>query len=267
MRRLPDEAHGLGEAGGIAALHALHAGLREQRALAHDRRVLRRAGLPLALLLARATQRSGPARPCRTGAPCARSCRATGAPRRRASRRSCPRAAARSGTSSRPGASDMSACRAKTQSVTPLPATVSHSCFARAPPLRGVAGEDALAASRCRARSCGRRARSASSPCRRRSRWPRRDAALRRRPSASSSARERGDEVRGALARSAWSAGCSATTTPGGSCGRGIRARRAGRSGSGGRRRDEGGGAGDQDRGGGKSWHYACYIGPTCAFT
>ena len=37
--------------------------------------------------------------------------------------------------------------------------------------------------------------------------------------------------------------------------------------GSGGPRRKEGCGAGDQDRGGGKSWHYAWYIGPIWSFT
>ena len=45
----------------------------------------------------------------------------------------------------------------------------------------------------------------------------------------------------------------------------GIRTRRQPQTGRGGRSRKEGCGTGDQDRGGGKSWHYAWYIGPTWA--
>src|SRR5215218_3334615 len=42
-RGLPDQAHGLGKAGGIPTLHVLHARLREERPLAHDLYSLRLA--------------------------------------------------------------------------------------------------------------------------------------------------------------------------------------------------------------------------------
>ena len=207
-------------------------------------------GLVLALLRLAAAQRSGPARPCRTGAPCARSCRATGAPRRRASRTSCPAGGCTKRNVQPACRDDMSAVPSATQSVTPLPATVSHSCFARAPPLRGVAGEDALA--RAVARHAGADAE--------RVRRLRRVADVHGGPEGTRSlpgvralrlrARGGGEEVTGSLAGVGLECRLLGHDDARWKLGRGVRAGRQ-IQGSSRRRRDKGCGACDQNRGGG----------------
>ncbi len=132
-----------------------------------------------------------------------------------------------------------------------------------APPLRGVAGEDALS---------GAVARHAGADAER-VRRVLRIADVDRRPERavvrgvrSIRARgRRGEAAYGALPRVGRELRIVGHDHAGRELRGGVRTGRKPETGSSGRRRKEGCGARNQDRGGGKSWHYAWYIGPTWA--